>query len=211
MADKILTFNGKTISGPSGTGMAIVPEKGCKIGDDIWYPYDLDYKDPTMEDFSEYIVDFDTQPHWLPGSEPFGYAVVEGHTLYTYQAVIYLREHQSTLFPGWHLATMSELENLADYAHDVERSGGDWYEALNTKGPKGFNYSDAYSFMQVGSMGKYYYWERGNGFGNMTIGGAYGIWDVETVYGLDDDIYEYDTFIRNESGCLFTLRLVKDK
>ena len=211
MADKIVKFNGKILSGPGRTGMLCVLEKGCKIGDDIWAPYDLDYKDPTMEDFSEYIIPSDTQPHQLPGSKPFGYAIVEGHTLYTYEAIKYLRENQTTLFSGWHLATMSELENLSDYAHSVDRSGGDWYEALDTKGPKGFNLSDAYSFMQVSSTGSYYFWLRGTGFGDITIGGDYGIWNIQTEYGLDDDTYEYSSLIRNENGCLFTLRLVKDK
>jgi hypothetical protein len=186
-------------------------EKGCKIGDDIWAPYDLDYKDPTMADFSEYIIPYDTQSHFLPGSKPFGYAIVEGHTLYTYEAIKYLRENQNTLFPGWHLATLSELENLADYAHSVERSGGDWYEALDTKGPKGFNFSDAYSYMEITSMPpNHWWWERG-GFGAMTIGGDYGIWNIKTSYGLDDLIWEYSDFISDERGCLFTLRLVKDK
>lgn len=206
MADKILTFNGKTISGPSGTGMVMVLEPGCRIGNDIWYPYDLDYKDPTMEDFTEYVENEER----LPGNEPFGYAVVEGHTLYTYQAVIYLKENQSTLFPGWHLATMSELENLADYAHAIEDSGGDWYEALDTKGPKGFNFSDAYCFMDYVNWFDWY-WQEGSGFGDRTIGGSDGIWNIRTTYGLDDSLYDYDDFIKNEYAVLFTVRLIKDK
>lgn len=207
MADKILTFNGKTLSGPSGTGIAMVLEPGCRIGNDIWYPYDLDYKDPTMDNFTEYVDNVER----LPGEKPFGYAIVNGHTLYTYEAIIYLRENQDTLFPGWHLATMSELENLSDYAHAVEDSGGDWYEALDTKGPKGFNFSDAYWFIQYVKVYTSWYWDRGTGFGDMSIGGRDGIWNIRTIYGLDDDLYTYVDQIRNANTVLFTVRLVKNK
>ena len=135
MADKILTFNGKTISGPSGTGMVMVKEpepvqgvtiggrtyRTVTIGNQEWMAENLDYKfnGLTLRDgvdgnemttdatiFQVAYYDYDEAKYGVNGNK-YG-------LLYNWTAVDYLNNNLAELGvpDGWHVPTRAEWTAL---------------------------------------------------------------------------------------------------
>lgn len=198
MADKILTFNGMTISGPGGTGMLGIWEKGCKIGDDIWDIRCLDYIDPCMTDYTSNYENDD-----LLDGDMLGYAIVDGRVLYSIEAIKYLANNQDTLFPGWHLATSTELHNLGDYVATLS----DW-EPLEGTGPRDFNLYEI-------PDGKWYpsnHWsDMGGNFCEAVIGGEAEQIQLMWSYSPGSDTYYFKYNAGTIDGALIPVRLVKNK
>ena len=198
MANKIVTFNGKSLSGPGGTGMLYVFEKGCKIGDDIWAIRCLDYIDPCMTDYTSYIENKDR----LDGDE-LGYAIVDGKVLYSIEAIRYLTDNQDTLFPGWHIATSTELHNLGDYVATLSNWG-----PLEGTGPRDFN---LYEIPDGLFYTKNDWYVMGGWFNEAVIGGEDEQIQLGWSYspGFDTYYHEYESL--DSDGTLIPVRLVKNK
>lgn len=135
MADKILTFNGKTISGPSGTGIVMIKEpkpvqgvtiggrtyRTVTIGNQEWMAENLDYKfsgltfrdgvdgneiDRNANLAQAVYYDYDEATYGVNGNK-YG-------LLYNWKAVNYLNNNLSALDvpSGWHLPTRAEWNSL---------------------------------------------------------------------------------------------------
>ena len=202
MADKIVKFNGKILSGPGRTGMLCVLEKGCKIGGDIWDIRCLDYIDPCMTDYTN-----NYENNYLLDGDMLGYAIVNGRVLYSIEAIKYMADNQDTLFPGWHLATSTELHNLGNYVATLS----DW-DPLTGTGPRDFNLYEI-------PDGKWYAYtnkwsDMGGFFNEAVIGGEAEQISIGWSYSPDsDDIYyiEYNAGTLNSDNALMPVRLVKNK
>lgn len=169
MADKILTFNGKTISGPSGTGMVMIkepdPAHQVVIGGKtyrtvnmpdgkVWLAENLDFAwdglpVPTS---TAYTKNTPQAMYYNYDESTYGWDGYKCGLLYNWYAVKYLEDNKSTLIPGWHVPTKSEYESLKT----AIESGG----STNTAGtklkakdntaasnwPSGWNGTDDYGF-----------------------------------------------------------------
>lgn len=198
MANKIVTFNGKTLSGPGRTGMLYVFENGCKIGDDIWDIRCLDYIDPCMTDYTSYIGN-----NYALDGDMLGYAIVNGKVLYSIEAIRYLVDNQDTLFPGWHIATSTEIHNLGDYIATLS----DWVPLIGT-GSRDFN---LYEIPDGKWYTNYNRWnDMGGWFGESAIGGEAEVIQLMWSYSTSDIYYsKYESLDSN--GILMPVRLVKNK
>lgn len=202
MADKIVTYNGKMIAGPSGTGMVIVPEKGCKIGDDIWDIRCINYIDPCMTDYTSYL-----ENKWRLDGDMLGYAIVNGMVLYSIEAIKYLADNQDTLFPGWHIATSTELHNLGDYVATLS----DW-DPLAGTGPRDFNLYEIPDGKWFSSSNDQWN-DMGGWFAESTIGGETEQIQLMWSYSPGSNTYyiEYNAGTLNSDNALIPVRLVKNK
>ena len=169
MADKILTFNGKMISGPSGIGMAVLkepdPAHQVVIGGKtyrtvnmpdgkVWLAENLDFAwdglpVPTS---TAYTKNTPQAMYYNYDESTYGWDGYKCGLLYNWYAVKYLEDNKSTLIPGWHVPTKSEYESLKT----AIESGG----STNTAGtklkakdntaasnwPSGWNGTDDYGF-----------------------------------------------------------------
>ena len=130
MADKILTFNGKTISGPSGTGMVMVkePDPGfidigdrryntVTIGNQVWLKENLDYIFNGLNVSSEEspITGEPTVPTAWYYKDGIDGVYYDNRLLYNGYAIKYLEDNKSTLLPkGWHVPTLADWQTLFD-------------------------------------------------------------------------------------------------
>lgn len=141
MAGKIVTFHGKTISGPSGTGIVMINEpepaqsvnidgrayRTVTIGNQEWMAENLDFKfdgltfrdgttgneltDDTTTAQAAYY-DYDEATYGIAGNKC--------GLLYNWIAVNYLNTHLSGLAvpAGWHVPTCAEWSTLISTAGD---------------------------------------------------------------------------------------------
>lgn len=167
MADKILTFNGKTISGPSGTGMVVLkePVHEVTIGGKT-------YRTVLMPDGKEWLaenLDFAWDGLPVPTSDArevetpqamyynydestYGWNGYKCGLLYNWYAVKYLEDNKSTLIPGWHVATNAEWDALATAVGGKSTAGTKLKAKDNsvTSGwPSGWNGTDDYGFSAI--------------------------------------------------------------
>lgn len=135
MADKILTFHGKTISGPSGTGIVMVKEpepvhevtiggrtyRTVTIGNQEWLADNLDYKFSGLTfrdgvDGNEMTTDATISQAAYYGYNEATYGVTGNKygLLYNWTAVDYLNNNLAELgIPdGWHVPTRAEWTAL---------------------------------------------------------------------------------------------------
>ena len=167
MADKILTFNGKTISGPSGGGGIVVlkepaPAHQVVIGGKT-------YRTVQMPDGNEWLaenLDFawdglpvptsgassSTDPqamYYNYDESTYGWNGYKCGLLYNWYAVNYLEEHKNTLIPGWHVATDAEWAALATAVGGTSTAGTKLKALDNSAGsnwPSSWNGTDDYGF-----------------------------------------------------------------
>lgn len=185
MAEKILTFNGKTISGPNGTGMVVLKEPApahqVVIGGKtyrtvnmpdgkVWLAENLDFAWNGLSVPTEGAsTSTDPQAMYYNYDEStYGWNGYKCGLLYNWFAVNYLEVHKSTLIPGWHVPTADEWAALAD-AVGGESTAGTTLKALdNSAGsnwPSSWNGTDDYGF-SILPGGEY--------TGNFYEGGIYG-------------------------------------
>lgn len=206
MAEKILTFNGKTISGPNGGGGMVVLKTPPFYGDGVtiggrtyptviignqeWLAENLDFAwDGLPVPTSTARTKNTPQAMYYNYDEStYGWDGYKCGLLYNWYAVKYLEDNKSTLIPGWHVPTKSEYESLKT----AIESGG----STNTAGtklkakdntaasnwPSGWNGTDDYGF-NVLPAGRYDdFWE--------TIGIYAQIWAASEM----DDKYAHLVF-----------------
>ena len=141
MADKILTFNGKTISGPNGGGGMVVlrvPDppshivtiggrtyRTVIIGNQEWMAENLDWKFDGCDIGSSglpstpaaWYYDNDEATYGIDGTRKCG-------LMYNWYAVKYLDDNKASLLPdGWHVPTTSEWDTLATAVGGTSTAG----------------------------------------------------------------------------------------
>ena len=137
MADKILTFNGKTISGLNGTGMVIIhviePDPGfvdigndryntVTIGNQVWITENLDYifNGLNVSNMENPITGEPTFPTAWYYKDGYDDVYFENGLLYNGYAIKYLEDNKATLLPnGWHVPTLAEWQTLFNTVGDI--------------------------------------------------------------------------------------------
>lgn len=175
MAEKILTFNGKTISGPNGTGMVVLKEPApahqVVIGGKtyrtvnmpdgkVWLAENLDFAWNGLSVPTE-GASTSTDPqamYYNYDGSTYGWNGYKCGLLYNWYAVKYLEDNKSTLIPGWHVPTADEWGYLADAVGGASTAGTKLKTLDNSAGinwPSGWNGTDDYGF-SVLPAGNYY-------------------------------------------------------
>lgn len=234
MADRILSFNGKTISGPSGIGIVVVKEpepvhgvtiggrtyRTVTIGNQEWLAENLDYK--FNVNGSQIPVGQSGVPStpaaWYYNNNETDYGIDGTYKcglLYNWYAAKYLDDNKATLLPaGWHVPSSTELTAL------LNATGGSGTTTVNTKlkaannsvtsnWPSNWNGTDDYEFTALPGGERSY-----NGsFSSINDLGQFCGSDVYSV----DDCYSigfgrYSTIVsvgHNQKYKGYSIRLVK--
>ena len=137
MADKILTFNGKTIAGPGGTGMVMIkepePDPGfidigdtryntVTIGNQVWITENLEYIFNGLNVSSEEspITGEPTTPTAWLYKDGIDEVYCDNRLLYNGYAIKYLEDNKSILLPkGWHVPTLADWQTLFDTVSNI--------------------------------------------------------------------------------------------
>ena len=180
--------------------------KTVQIGDSIWLAENLDFKFSGCEIGAEGVLE--TPAAWYYNNNEASYGV-NGNKyglLYNWHAVKFLNDNRTTLCPGWHVATTTEWDALANAVGGSSVAGT---KLKSTTGWSSGNGDDSYgfaafpagcrysgSFNLVGSRA--YFWtatERLSSF-------AYSRY-FDTGASMYSDYYDKTNFA-------FSVRLVKD-
>jgi uncharacterized protein (TIGR02145 family) len=220
MADKILTFHGKTISGPSGTGIVMVkepePVQGVTIGGRIyrtvtignqeWLAENLDYKfngcdigpSDTPSTPAAWYYDNDEATYGIDGTRKCG-------LLYNWHAVKLLNDNRSELIPGWHVPTNDEWTELANAVGGMAVAGT-IMKAANVSWATSWGGTDDYGFAVL---------PAGHYIGSFSsVGSSANFWTI-TESGISAYYRYFDTGATMRQytdfkGFGLSVRLVKD-
>lgn len=168
MADKILTFNGKTISGPNGGGGMVVlkepePVHEVTIGGKtyrtvqmpdgkVWLAENLDFAWNGLYVPTKWAQEVSTDPQAMYfdyDESKYGWNGYKCGLLYNWFAVNYLEVHKSTLIPGWHVPTTAEWDALVTAIGGTSNAGTKLKALDNSVAsnwPYGWDGTDEYGF-----------------------------------------------------------------